>query len=330
MNRIVVLVLVTLLAAGCSHETQVTLSGRTMGTTYSVKIIEPDVDSAALKEEIDAELVRINDLMSTYIVDSELNRFNRSPVGEWMPVSKDLLVVVRLARQIHDLSGGAFDPTVGPLVNLWGFGPTPADRTVPSDEQINEAMTRVGFDLLEIGDTALKRNADVYVDLSAIAKGYGVDQVAHILDRHGYRNYLVEIGGEVFAKGRNARELPWRIAIERPDTTQRVPFKTLDVSGKGVATSGDYRNYFEVDGKRYSHTIDPATGRPITHNLASVTVIAENTALADALATTIDVLGPEKGMALAVQQKLPVFAIIKSADGFIERHSPEFEVYLDD
>lgn len=319
-----------LVLAGCGPEPPLIIDGPTMGTTYRIKIVDADVDEARLREEIDQELRRINDLMSTYIPESEISRFNRAPLGEWIPVSGDLLEVVALARQIHQDSGGAFDPTVGPLVNLWGFGPNPGDQRVPGDDEIAATRTRVGFDLLASSQEALKRDGEIYVDLSAIAKGYGVDQVAELLDRHRIVNYLVEVGGELRARGRNDRNQPWRIAIERPDTGYRVPFETVNLSDLAMATSGDYRNFFEIDGVRYSHTIDPATGRPITHNLASVTVIAETAALADGMATAINVMGSERGLSLAEELNLAVFVIIKTAQGYVEQHSTAFEVFLDD
>lgn len=330
MKRIMLGFVCLLILAGCDNRKLVEIHGETMGTTYSVKVVAKGVDAAALKKQIDGELVHVNGLMSTYIPDSELSRFNASPVGQWFPVSPEMIKVLKLSERVYKLSGGSFDVTVGPLVNLWGFGPTPMRGDVPPDDAIAAAKARVGFTKLSIGDDELRRDADIYVDLSAVAKGYGVDQVAALLDGDGYSNYLVEIGGELRARGKNERGTPWRVAIERPDVADRVPFTALALHDEGIATSGDYRNYFEVDGKRYSHTIDPATGRPITHNLASVTVIAPTTAEADAFATAIDVMGPERGMALAEKQNLPVFVIIKGVDGFIEKHSSAFKAYLND
>lgn len=304
-----------------------------MGTTYSVKIARAKVDQGdedALKAVLDEELDRINALMSTYRPDSELSRFNRAPVGEWFDVHPDTLEVVELAGELSTLSDGSFDVTVGPLVNLWGFGPDPATDEVPPDDAIEAALARVGFDKLSVGDGQLRRDADIYVDLSAIAKGYAVDRLATLLDAHGYEDYLVEVGGELRARGMSARGTPWRIAIERPDVAQRVPFTAIEVRDMALATSGDYRNYFEVDGQRYSHTIDPSTGRPIGHNLASVTVLAPTAALADGMATAINVMGAERGLALAEARNLAVFVIMKGSEGFIERHSSAFEVYLDD
>jgi thiamine biosynthesis lipoprotein len=324
-----ILIYCLLVLGGCSGDGAVTIEGQTMGTTYSVKIVGDDVPDS-LKAKIDAELVHVNDLMSTYQADSELSRFNESPIGEWFPASEGTLKVLALSRELYELSGGSFDVTVGPLVNLWGFGPDPLIREIPPQDTIDEAMGRIGFDLIEVREGAVRRTVDAYVDLSAIAKGYGVDRVAAILDEHAYENYLVEIGGELRAKGINDRGTPWRIAIERPDTGQRMPFKAIEVSNVGMATSGDYRNFFEVDGVRYSHTIDPSTGYPITHGLASVTVLATTCARADGLATAISVMGPERGMRMAEEQGIAAFAIIKDHGEFHEVRTLAFEEYLHD
>ena len=315
---------------GCDRSKLVTIDGQTMGTTYSIKVLAPNVNPAKLKTAIDARLVKVNQVMSTYIPDSELSRFNRSPVGTWFHATPNMMRIIRLSREIYKLSDGAFDVTVGPLVNLWGFGPLPMSGKVPSDKAIAAARARVGFDKLSIGSQELRRNANIYVDLSGVAKGFGVDQVSELLSKRGYKNYLVEIGGELRAHGVNARGNPWRVAIERPDVSERVPFTAIPIENMSIATSGNYRNYFEVDGKRYSHEIDPTTGRPVTHNMASVTVLAPTDARADALATALYVMGPKKAMALANKHHLPVFAILKTAKGFSEIYSSAFKPYLND
>ena len=306
------------------------VSGPTMGTSYTVKIVEEGPDRGKLRSQIEMELQRINGLMSTYDENSELSKFNRSPVSSPFPVSPEILEVLELSREIHAHSGGAFDVTVGPLVNLWGFGPEPSRDTVPDDKEIEAAKQRTGFATLEIHDDRLLKSRNIYVDLSAIAKGYAVDQLALILQKQGVTNYLVEIGGELKASGRNDQGNPWTIAIEVPDNKNRSVFRTLELHNISMATSGDYRNYFEVDGERYSHTIDPRTGRPITHNLASVTVLHPTAAVADGYATAINVLGVEEGLNLAKAQNLAVLVIIKTEDGFKERTSPALDAYLDE
>ena len=287
------------------------------------------LDKTKIGSEIEAELKRINSLMSTYDENSELSQFNRFQGKGLFPVSPETLEVLRLSGSVHDHSDGAFDVTVGPLVNLWGFGPGPSRDSIPADEEIEAARHRTGFGLLQIDDDGLRKDSDLYLDLSAIAKGYAVDRVALILEAGDIRNYLVEIGGELRARGQNDRGNPWTIAVEKPNSLSRSIFRTIPLRDMSMATSGDYRNYFEVDGKRYSHTIDPRTGRPITHNVASVTVLAASAAVADGYATAINVLGVEKGLSLARQLDLAVLVLVKQEDGFIERSSPALDDYLD-
>ncbi|MCZ6502833.1 MAG: FAD:protein FMN transferase [Gammaproteobacteria bacterium] len=314
----------------CERESLFVISGPTMGTSYTVKIVGEDLDRGKLRSQIEVELQRINGLMSTFDENSELSKFNRFPVSSPFTVSAAILEVLMLSSEIFDHSGGAFDVTVGPLVNLWGFGPEPSRDTVPGDEEIEAAKQRTGFALLQIQDGRLLKKRNIYVDLSAIAKGYAVDQLALILQKEDVTNYLIEIGGELKASGRNDQGNPWTIAVEVPDNLNRSVFRTLELRNISMATSGDYRNYFEVDGERYSHTIDPRTGRPITHNVASVTVLDPSAAIADGYATAINVLGVEEGLNLAQAQNLAVLVIIKTEDGFKERTSLALDVYLNE
>lgn len=314
------------LLAGCdSDPVIIKFSGPIMGTQYHVSVVEIEgisLDKAgqqALAEGIKNTLVDVDLKMSTYKQHSELSRFNQTSVGQWFPVSVDTAVVVEEALQIAALSGGAFDPTIGPLVNLWGFGPDLKPDQVPSEPELALAFERVGYRSIavkgiESDSPALRKDKNVYLDLSAIAKGYGVDQVARYLERQGFHNYLVEVGGELRLKGHKPDGSIWRIAIEKPSTTGQVVQQVLAVTDLAVATSGGYRNYFEADGQRFSHTINPLTGRPITHKLASVTVLHPSCATADAMATTLMVMGPEKGLEFARDQGLAVYMLVK-ADG---------------
>jgi thiamine biosynthesis lipoprotein len=220
--------------------------------------------------------------------------------------------------------------TVGPLVNLWGFGPGRGEDRVPSATEVEEARARVGYARLEVRDpppAVRKAIPDLYVDLSAIAKGYGVDRVSEYLESQGVGRYLVEVGGEVRGRGRNARGTPWKVAVERPAEGERAAYAVVEVDGVGVATSGDYRNFFEKDGRRYSHTIDPATGRPVTHALASVTVVSDTCMTADALATGLNVLGPEAGYALAEREGIAALFIVREGQGFARRATAAFARY---
>ena len=287
--------------AGCAErEALNVLRGPTMGTTYTVKIAEPVTPDAAasLKIRIDEVLGRINRSMSTYDPESELSRINRSGAEQWIEVSGDLFEVLSIAATVHGDSGGAFDVTVGPLVNLWGFGPHDASPGPPSPEQLEQARAVVGFDLLSLRSTPpslRKAHREVYIDLSAIAKGYAVDRLAAILEQDSFEHFMVEIGGEIKLRGHNPGGTGWRIALERPDGDRIVPGEVLTLSDMALATSGNYRNFREIDGQRYGHTLDPRTGVPVTHQLAAVTVLHEDAVWADAYATALMVLGPESG-----------------------------------
>ncbi|MCH8828722.1 MAG: FAD:protein FMN transferase [Planctomycetes bacterium] len=316
--------------AGCGPAVRsVSITGRTMGTTYSVKIsgLPSSVAKKVVKAEIDKRLERVNDQMSTYRSHSELSRFNRRRKTDWFAVSADTATVVTEAIRIGELSGGAFDVTVGPLVNLWSFGPGNRPKTIPADEKIAAARKRTGREKLAVRlkPPALKKTlAGVSVDLSAIAKGFGVDKVAEYLDTLKLRGYMVEIGGEVRCRGTKADGSDWTIGIQSPKQKQHAADRAVTLHNAAMATSGDYRNYFEKDGKRYSHTIDPRTGRPVGHRLVSVSVIAKNCMAADALATAIMVLGPEHGYNFAKKQNLDVFLLISSGGRFVEKSTPGF------
>lgn len=329
--------LLSLWLVACSLEQPAhKFSGPTMGTRYHVTVVDPErrFDPEKLQEAVDQRLEAVNQSMSTYIQDSELNQLNRTAVGDWQPVSHDLFEVLFTAMQVSWLSAGAFDVTVGPLVNLWGFGPEQRPEQVPSDTEIEAVRKNIGFNHIELdlAGRQAKRTREVNIDLSAIAKGYGVDAVAALLESAGIEHYMVEIGGELRLKGLNPQGQPWRIGVEEPKATaQGEPYRALRLTDVGVATSGDYRNYFEVEGQRYSHTVDPTTGRPIRHRLASVTVVADSSMLADALATAINVLGPERGYRLAEQQGVAAFLVSKRPDGegFESRYTPAFAQYLE-
>lgn len=324
-----------ILMSGCTGVEQpevVRLAGATMGTSYHITVVPDDnpIDSGALQAEIDGLLASFNQQMSTYIPDSELMRFNRAPVGEWIPVSPELVAVLSLSADIYRDSGGSFDITVGPLVELWGFGARASDDQVPPAEAINSRLALIGTEKLEIDRERgrARKNGEIRLDLSAVAKGYGADLVSDWLLARGLRNTLVEIGGELRLRGKNQRGSLWKIGVEAPQLVQGVTQKAIEVTEAGVATSGDYRNYFEVQGKRYSHTLDPRTGYPVNHTLASVTVVAPTTAEADAWATALSVMGPDQAATIVEEKNLAAFFIIRSNNGFSESHSSAFAPYL--
>lgn len=307
----------------------VTLAGRTMGTTYTIKLarLPAGLDAVQLQVEVDALLEAVNNQMSTYRPDSELSRFNRSASTEWQPVSPELARVVAQAQQISRLTGGAFDVTVAPIVDLWNFGPTFHVKRLPSDAEIAEALTHVGYRKLAVrlDPPALRKDDPLLrVDLSAIAKGWGVDQVAQLLNRRHIPGFLVEIGGEIQAVGTRADGSPWSVGIEAPTPGQRRVHRVLPLCDSALATSGNYRNFFEADGVRYSHTMDPRTGRPVTHRLASVTVAHPSCALADALATGLMVLGESEAPRVAERNGWAALFLVSQPTGWQESVSPAF------
>ncbi len=314
--------------AGCGDQL-VTILGQTMGTTFQVKIVRsavmPDVD--VLEREIHARLAEVNRQMSTYQRDSEISQFNRSRSTDWVGISSDFAYVLSVAQEISVWSDGAFDMTVGPLVNLWGFGPDAIPERVPSPDAIEASKARVGYKKVGVDRSASaikKEIPEVYCDLSAVAKGFGVDRVASYLDSLGIHHYFIEIGGELRTRGRNHRRERWRVGIASPAEQGKLQ-KVLALNNMSMATSGDYHNYFERDGVRYSHTIDPRIGQPITHGLASVSVVHKSCVYADGLATAINVMGPEKGFAFAKARGLAVFMIARQGDGFVEKMTSDFE-----
>lgn len=320
--------LLVALTAGCDRRPEVLkISGATMGTSYHITVVAEQRSPEDIEQQIAALLDQVDQSMSTYKPDSELNRLNRAPVDQPFSVSSELMAVLGVSKRVWEESGGAFDPTVGPLVDLWGFGPVDTNDQIPSAEQINEALMGVGFDKLEIvDDSNVQKLSPVRLDLSAVAKGYAVDLVANWLESRTLKRYLVEVGGELRASGLNPDGRPWRLAIEQPELNSGVA-QIMEVEAGGIATSGDYRNYFEKDGQRYSHEIDSRTGMPIKHNVASVTVIADNCASADAWATALLVMGQD-GIDLANRLNLPVFMLVKTTEGFTPIQSDTFNRYL--
>ncbi|MEN8222483.1 MAG: FAD:protein FMN transferase [Acidobacteriota bacterium] len=328
--------------SGCSSSetpvnNQLVFSGNTMGTTFTVKIVKNNFlllgDYNKKVKEIEngiTGLLRdINRKMSTWISDSEISLFNRTPEGEWFDITGETAFVLSSALEISELTGGSFDITVGPLINLWGFGPDRKPVKIPSMEDLQKVKTITGYKKLSVRTSPPSAKKDVrklYCDLSGIAKGYGVDAVSSFLDSKGFYNYLVEIGGEISVRGNNGKGEEWRLGVLSPDGSNSIK-KIITIGDKAMATSGDYHNYFEDEGVRYSHIIDPVTGHPITHKLVSVTVIMDNCMEADALATGITVMGPENGYEFAVQNSIPVYMIVKDGDGYKDKMTPSFKPF---
>jgi len=332
-----ILFIIILLTAGCEKKPipweLKSITGKTMGTTFNIKIVDDknlSIDYKSLESEINELLIEINLQMSTYIQDSEISRFNNYDSTGWFNISYEFAFLLNTALQVSSLSVGTFDITVGPLVNLWGFGPELKNPEVPGVKELLEAKSKTGYKLIAVNvDTPAVRKdkPEVYLDMSAIAKGYAVDKVAELLSSKKIINYMVEIGGEVRTAGKNNQDEFWKIGIETPDSPANIQ-KVISIRDYSIATSGDYNNYFEENGIRYSHTIDPRTGMPITHKLASVTVIHSNCALADAYATAINVMGPTVGYDFALKENLIIYMIVKEETGFIEKLTPQFSKFL--
>lgn len=325
-----------LLAAACGRSApELALSGPTMGTTYTVKVVAPpaSVDAKLVQVTIDEVLAQIDGSMSGYRADSEVTRFNASASTQWCNVSADLAAVVRASLDISEASDGALDITVAPLVAAWGFGPAGEPKELPSVEQIAQIEATVGYRKLHVrlDPPALRKDvAGLSIDLNGIAPGFAVDRLADRLRGLRIENFMIDIGGEIRAHGRNSRGEPWHIAIEHPVDTQRTPYASVWLDGAAVSTSGEYRDYYERNGRRYSHTIDPRTGRTLDRAPGSVVVVASSTAQADGWATAMNVLGPREGLALAARRHMPVLFIEREGREWRSQATPEFERYRSD
>lgn len=307
----------------------VEFSGLTMGSVYRVKLAGRKLSNplhAAASDAVAAAFAAVDLAMSTYRPRSELSRFNAHIATTPFALSADTLSVFDLSQQVSAATGGAFDVTVGPVVDAWGFGPGRQARVV-GDAEAGALERRIGWQMLRLdrkAGTIAKARAQVRADLSGIAKGYGVDKAAQALDALGIEHYLIDAGGEVRTRGRNPEGKPWQVAIEQPAAGPRRPRYVVPLSGLAMATSGDYRIFFEHEGRRYSHEIDPATGRPIDNRLTSVSVVASTGALADALGKLI-VLGPEKAYARAAAQGVAAHFIMREPDGrLVDLMTPAF------
>jgi thiamine biosynthesis lipoprotein len=305
------------------------LSGSTMGTSYNITVVgenrvDPDIITASLEF--------LENTLSTYREDSELMQLNKAPANTWINISQDLYKVLKISEEVSLLSDGAFDTSIAPLIDLWGFGPDKTNFGSPPDvKDIQTLMGNVGYQYLMLAadESAVLKTRMVKLDLSAVAKGYAVDVIADLLATNNINNYLVEIGGEIYASGHNAQGEAWHIAIESPEySAERIPVRIISASDLGIASSGDYRNFYEVDDVHYSHTLDPRKGYPVNHKLASVTVLADSAARADALATAFNVLGTEQAIILADKNNIPAYFLENTDDGLTEHYSSAFTAYI--
>jgi thiamine biosynthesis lipoprotein len=310
---------------------QITVDGRTMGPIrYHVTLSQypSELDEAAVGDLVQGALDQVDALMSTYRDDSDVSRFNQSSSTDWVPVAAETAQVVARALEFSRLSGGAFDITVAPLVNLWNFGPNPGDRTrLPDPQAVADALSRIGYQKLDVrlDPPALKKDEPrLWIDLSAIAEGYAVDRVASALADAGVDAYLVEVGGEVRAAGKKSDGRDWHVGIIWPSAQEETYREIARLADRSLATSGDYRNFTEIDGIRYCHAIDPKTGFPVRNSMAGASVIAPDCMTADAMATTVMVLGADRGHALCSQLGLPLLTYEHDGAGFRNRTSGEF------
>ena len=322
------LVVLICLLSGCGHgDSMESFSGPTMGSTYSIKYVRRSglPAQADVRVEVEKILADIDRQMSTYRSDSDIERFNALPASRCQAMPTSILELIRVGEQLSVQSDGSYDLTVEPLLNLWGFGPQARGEKVPTAEALAEARKRVGHQHLRIEGDRLCKDAAVEVDFNSIAAGYAVDMIAARLEAMGIHDYLAEATGELKASGHKADGSPWRIALEEPRDDRQVAERVIAVDGFGLSTSGDYRNYFEQDGQRFSHTFDARSGAPVSHKLASVTVIHPSALMADGLSTLLLILGPERGWDYAEKHDIGAFFVIRADTGFVTRSSHAFE-----
>ncbi|MCL9802603.1 FAD:protein FMN transferase [Pseudomonas sp. AKS31] len=314
--------------SGCGNgDSMENFAGPTMGSTYSIKYVRHAglADSMQVRREVEDILGELDRQLSTYRQDSDIERFNALPANSCQTMPAPVLELVRTGEQLSVQSEGSYDLTVEPLMNLWGFGPQGREEKVPDAMALADVMQRVGHQHLHINGDQLCKDAAVEVDFNSIAAGYAVDTIAARLDAMGIHDYLAEATGELKAKGKKLDGSPWRIALEEPRDDQQVAERIINVDGYGVSTSGDYRNYFLQNGRRYSHTFDARTGAPVLHDLASVTVIHPSALMADGLSTLLLILGAERAWDYAEKHDIGAFFVIRADTGFVVRTNPAFE-----
>ena len=316
------------LLSGCSQDSKslIVFGGLTMGTSYTIKIVEDQKKLGEIESDVSGELSRLNNVFSNYIENSEISIFNQSE-GK-ITVSENLRELLLLSEEVYRLTNGGFDIHVGSLVNRWGFGPEKKGEGVPSASEIKKMLRHSDSKRIEIFEGYVLKPDQLSLDVSGVAKGYGVDLVSRLLEDKGFENFLVEIGGEVKVVGHNAKGRPWTIGIERPESGNRSVFRTVPLMNMAMATSGDYRNFYKEGGRVYSHTINPFTGHPVNHDLASVTVLHRDAAYADALATGLTAIGLDSMLDISEEKNLKAMAIIRKGKTFEVVSSNEFRKYL--
>ncbi len=305
------LILILFLLGGClEKENPDVINGESMGTRYSVNALG---DKRVSQELIDNRLVEINDIFSTWQEDSELSKLNRASVGSWVSVSGELHKILKTSKELYRQTEGYFDPGIGRLIDLWGFGAKGGRTEAPQREEISNAFAQSSIQYLMIEPGRAKKTKDIHINLSAIAKGYAVDEIARLIKESGVTNFLVEIGGEVFASGTNNGDY-WVVGVERPDNKAPIGLELVDAS---IATSGNYRNFFIWEGAKYIHIFDPTTGLPANNDLTSVSVIHPQSAMSDAYATAMMAMGSSRAIELAKKMKLSVLLMAIKEDNVV-------------
>jgi len=325
--RITLLFILMLLTACNQGPTLERLGGPTMGSSYSIQYVrEPGGPSPAkVQAAVETILQGIDQHYSTYRADSIVSQFNQLPATQCQAMPPDMLELVALGQHLAHQSGGAFDLTVEPLLDLWGFGPQARHEQVPDPQALAKARQRVGYQHLRIDGQALCKNAPVELDFNSIAAGHAVDLISERLRAMGIANFLAEATGELKAVGHKPDGSPWRVALELPREDRQVARQIIALNGLAVSTSGDYRHYFEENGRRYSHTFDARLGRPVMHDLASVTVLDASALQADGYSTLLLILGPERGWDFALAHGLAAVLVTRVEGGFVSRSTPAFE-----
>jgi thiamine biosynthesis lipoprotein len=350
--QIAALLFVALLAGCASTAPLHQLQGAALGSTWSVKIAgAPGIDSAAVHRGIQQQIDEVENQLSRWNSTSALSILNAATDSDWQPLPANVQKALTYALHLAADTAGAYDPTVAPLVDIWGFGRQGRRYAPPSADEISTARARVGWTKIELDPAAnrVRRPPGVVLDLSSMTHGLAADRVAAYLRAQGVTRYLVDVGSELRAQGDAPEGQPWRVAIERPPAEltaslsssagfgsnanvesngASTPIRTVALRDAGIATSGNYRYFFDYDGRRYSHRIDPRTGAPVTHALASVTVIHPECMHADALATALTVLGTDEGLEYARRHDIAALFIVRTAQGLEERMTSTFESYL--
>jgi len=318
---------------GCESSRFESFQGKAQGTTYHVTLEVPEhLTAADVQQQLEKRLAEIDKSLSTYRPDSEISRFNQQSTGESLTVSDDFIKVIEISQYVFQNSNGAFDLTVKPLIDLWGFGSKVSLKhfeSVPADADIQKAIRELNFAALSIKGNTITKSSLITIDVNGVAQGYSVDALHQLLKNMGVLNYMIELGGEIATHGHNPKGKSWHIGIDWPESSsnKRV-YSTLLLNDNFVSTSGDYRDYYEIKGKRYSHTIDPRTGKPVEHRLASVTVLASSVALADAWCTAFMVLGDNVGFELANKMNMPAYFIYRSDQGFQVKITKAMQPFL--